>query len=139
MQQLMALGARGVWMPAAVVTHRTPAVRQSIKYLKCYYFGIGMTEAVLNPNLSVSSVFGVPRCVIKAATFSVIGYFTKRVTSGTENWGGAALQQFYSYLGFLNKIWEKARKSDVTSSGTLRQENEGGWLRRISAGGRCKL
>ena len=103
MEQMLALGAQGVWAPGAIVNHRIPAARQTIDYLKRYYFGNGMTEAVLSPSNDVSKLLGMPRWMIKVAIFDAMNYYWKRGTAGAEVWG-AALKIFYSRLGYLKAM-----------------------------------
>ena len=137
MEQLLAEGARGVWVPDAFVNHRVPALRQTVTYLKKYYRGLGMTDRVLDQSDPVSQLFGRPRWMLKAVVVDAIRYFSVRCMGDIRQWGPAFIL-LNTRIGYLSK--GKGRKDKLSEprldAATTTQSKTGSSIAWFGAGGR---
>ncbi len=60
-KSILHAGGSGYWVPGAVVWHRIPRERQTLRYVLSYYMGHGETRVVLEGATDVSLIFGAPR------------------------------------------------------------------------------
>jgi len=86
MQQILALGNHGVYVPNALVHHRNPAQRMTERYLREWFTGYGMTEVRLGHVRRGLCVFGAPlRVWFKFGWYSAV-YGLSRWTLPSRIW-----------------------------------------------------
>jgi len=71
---MLKLGLSGWWVPTARVAHYVPANRQTISYLRSFYFGQGEYQVVNEQNYHGPMLFGKPRWLWKAAVQAELKY-----------------------------------------------------------------
>jgi len=86
MQALLAEGARGLWVPAARVRHIIPRDRQSVGYLRRYYFWNGASLAIVRKSRDERMLFGRPRWIWREAVQQELAYRVRRVTAPASVW-----------------------------------------------------
>ncbi len=85
-EALLQDGATGWWVPAARVRHYIPPERQTIDYLRQYYFGIGEYDGrQLAPN-GEAMIFGKPRWLWREAIEAETRYRWRRLLAQPEVW-----------------------------------------------------
>jgi glycosyltransferase involved in cell wall biosynthesis len=86
-RRLFASGATGRWVPEARVRHFIPPNRQTLGYLREYFFGSGEVLGTLGRNDSGElRAFGRPLWLWKEAVTAEISYRAGRVFRSPENW-----------------------------------------------------
>lgn len=86
LEQLLARGGTGRWVPGARVRHVIPSSRQSIAYLRRYYTGNGMSLARTRRVAGESMMFGRPRWAWREAVTQEIAYRARRALAQPERW-----------------------------------------------------
>jgi glycosyltransferase involved in cell wall biosynthesis len=71
-------GFPGWWVPEARVKHWLPQARQSLDYLKRYYFGVGRTLKMYSQLEKCPQIFGHPRWLIRQAIKVPFAYLYKK-------------------------------------------------------------
>jgi glycosyltransferase involved in cell wall biosynthesis len=79
-------GIEGWWVPDARVNHYISRERQTIKYLRNYFIGIGQTLSVMEPDISSVRLFGKPRYLWRKAFESEALFRLHRLFSNPETW-----------------------------------------------------
>jgi glycosyltransferase involved in cell wall biosynthesis len=86
-RRLMDAGATGRWVPEARVRHFIPSNRQTIDYLREYFFGSGEVLGLLGRNdAGERRAFGRPLWLWKEALVSEISYRVGRIFRSPEKW-----------------------------------------------------
>ncbi len=85
-RQLAHDGQEGWWVPEARVTHFIPKQRQTIGYLRDYYFGWGEYLGRGAERPGGLRVMGRPLWVLREALEGELKYRVRRMTSGPERW-----------------------------------------------------
>ena len=86
-RRLMAAGATGRWIPEARVRHFIPPNRQTLAYLREYFFGSGEALGILGRNdQGERRLFGRPLWLWKEAVSGEISYRIGRVMGSPEKW-----------------------------------------------------
>lgn len=86
LQALLAEGATGRWVPGARLRHVIPAERQSVRYLRGYYFGNGMSLARTRSAAGEKMLLGRPRWVWREAFSQELAYRTRRLYASADVW-----------------------------------------------------
>jgi glycosyltransferase involved in cell wall biosynthesis len=86
MQALLAEGAQGQWVPAARVRHIIPRDRQSVGYLRRYYFWNGTSLALVRQSRDERMLFGRPRWIWREAVQQELMYRVRRITAPASTW-----------------------------------------------------
>ncbi len=86
-RRLLATGSTGRWVPEAKVRHFIPPHRQSLRYLREYFFGSGEALGLLGRNDTGERLaFGRPLWLWKEAVTAELAYRFGRVFRSPENW-----------------------------------------------------
>jgi glycosyltransferase involved in cell wall biosynthesis len=86
-RRLLATGSRGRWVPEAKVRHFIPPQRQSLRYLREYFFGSGEALGLLGRNdIGERLAFGRPLWLWKEAITAELAYRFGRAFRSPENW-----------------------------------------------------
>ena len=86
-RRLLAAGATGRWVPEARVRHFIPPNRQTLGYLREYFFGSGEVLGLLGRNdAGERRAFGRPLWLWKEALSAELSYRIGRVFRSPENW-----------------------------------------------------
>jgi hypothetical protein len=86
LEAMIASGASGRWVPGARVQHVIPAERQSVRYLRRYYFGNGTSLARTRSASGERMLFGRPRWAWREAVLQELAYRTSRVYASADVW-----------------------------------------------------
>jgi glycosyltransferase involved in cell wall biosynthesis len=86
LQELLARGAAGRWVPGARVRHVIPVHRQSVRYLRRYYTGNAMSLARTRTVIGEPMLFGRPRWAWREAVLQELAYRTTRVYASADVW-----------------------------------------------------
>jgi glycosyltransferase involved in cell wall biosynthesis len=86
LQRLLAEGASGRWVPGARVRHVISAERQSVRYLRRYYLGNGISLARTRSTAGEKTLFGRPRWVWREALSQELAYRLRRLYAPAEVW-----------------------------------------------------
>lgn len=86
MQEMLAEGACGLWVPGARVRHIIPRDRQSVGYLRRYYFWNGASLSLVRQSRDERMLFGRPRWIWREAVQQELAYRVRRVTSPGAVW-----------------------------------------------------
>ncbi len=79
-------GVEGRWVPAARVRHFIPKERQSVRYLRGFYFGMGQSYGMQKDEQSGVKLFGKPRWLWRRALEAELGYWFHRLLNRPEAW-----------------------------------------------------
>ena len=79
-------GDTGWWVPAARVRHFIPKERQTVAYLRRYWFASGLSDAILYRSDGRLKVLGVPAWLWKAAIVGEVQYWWHRTFSRPYRW-----------------------------------------------------
>jgi glucosyl-dolichyl phosphate glucuronosyltransferase len=86
-RRLLASGSTGRWVPEAKVRHFIPPHRQSLRYLREYFFGSGEALGLLGRNDTGERLaFGRPLWLWKEALTAELAYRFGRVFRSPESW-----------------------------------------------------
>jgi glycosyltransferase involved in cell wall biosynthesis len=83
---MLAHGATGRWVPGARVHHVIPPERQSVRYLRRYYLGNGMSLARTRGAANERLLFGRPRWVWREAVVQELAYRLRRPYASSAVW-----------------------------------------------------
>jgi hypothetical protein len=86
MRAMLRAGCLGRWVPGARVRHLVPAERQTVRYLRSVYTGLGQTYARLAAHESVRTLLGRPRWALRRAVLSELRYRARRKYAPPEVW-----------------------------------------------------
>lgn len=84
-RELLAEGERGLWIPTARVRHFIPKDRQTIRYLRRYFFGTGQLLDYLEEPVG-ARFLGRPLWVWREALQSEVLYRLRRVAGRPDRW-----------------------------------------------------
>jgi hypothetical protein len=82
---MSARAIEGWWIPAAAVRHYIPPDRQTTKYIRGYFRGIGQWSA-MTPEPPGPTLFGKPRWLWRAAAETEAKYRVSRMFGRPEEW-----------------------------------------------------
>jgi GT2 family glycosyltransferase len=85
-QRMLARGVTGASVPDAVVRHYIPPERQSLRYLRGFYRGVGEHRALANASAAAARMLGKPRWVWRSAIQNEIRYRIGRPFGRPEQW-----------------------------------------------------
>jgi glycosyltransferase involved in cell wall biosynthesis len=83
---LLDAGATGRWVPGARVRHVVPRERQSVRFLRRYYSGNGMSHARVRLGEGEPSLFGKPRWAWREAVTQEVAYQLRRHIASPRVW-----------------------------------------------------
>lgn len=83
---LLAEGASGRWVPGARLRHVIAPERQSVRYLRRYYFGNGMSLARTRDAEGEATWLGRPRWVWREALSQELAYRVRRLYASADVW-----------------------------------------------------
>jgi glycosyltransferase involved in cell wall biosynthesis len=83
---MLARGATGRWVPGARVHHVIPPERQSVRYLRRYYLGNGMSLARTRGAANERLLFGRPRWAWREAVLQELAYRLRRPYASAAVW-----------------------------------------------------
>ena len=86
LQRMLADEHEGWWVPAAKVRHYIPESRQTMKYLRGYFFGLGERDWLQNGEGTGPKLFGKPRWLWRRAIECEIKYRVRRCLCRPEVW-----------------------------------------------------
>lgn len=93
-------GGQGWWVPNASVRHYIPPERQTIRYLRSFFFGIANGGTLNTSELAKNGWFGKPPWLWRAAVEAEIKYRWRRRFGKPTDWI-TDLQKASSYWGML--------------------------------------
>jgi glycosyltransferase involved in cell wall biosynthesis len=108
MRKMLSDGAKGVWVPEALVTHHIPQNRISLAYVRDYCRGWGEYLAMLDNKYSGPTLFGKPRWRWRNAIQKEFKYRINRLFSKSDIW--------MDDLVTVNKEWGRllgSRKNSI--------------------------
>jgi len=80
-------GVEGRWVPAARVRHVISKERQTVRYLRAFYYGVGQSYAMqTDDDQSWVKLFGKPRWLWRRALEAELGYWFHRLLNRPEAW-----------------------------------------------------
>ena len=103
LQQLLAEGLEGWYVPQAKVRHYIPKNRQTLRHLHQFYFGQGEFEGRSYEDAGDAKIFGKPRWLVRKAVESSIRFWIRRAFCGPETWIVDLIQMSMSW-GLLRGI-----------------------------------
>ncbi len=86
LEAILADGFQGWWVPAARVLHGIPEERQTIRYLRSYYFGVGEYQGRMMSPDGERLLFSKPRWLWRHAVEAEVKYRLRRLWSQPEVW-----------------------------------------------------
>lgn len=86
LRSLLAAGWEGRWVPKARVRHFIPKDRQSVRYLRRYYHGMGLLRGREAPPTNGRHMFGCPRWLWRRAIEEELRYRFQRAFQRPEIW-----------------------------------------------------
>jgi glycosyltransferase involved in cell wall biosynthesis len=98
--ELLTQGGHGWWVPSARVRHYIPPERQTIRYLRGFFFGVAKADALNSREISKGKWLGKPRWLWRAAVEAEIKYRWRRLIGKPTDWI-THLQKASSYWGML--------------------------------------
>lgn len=87
----LANGAQGWWVPQARVQHLIGPDRQTLAYLRAYYEGQGLAEALDRAGTGGRRILGRPAWLVRRAIETQLRYRVRRLTAPVEQWMPAFL------------------------------------------------
>ncbi len=108
LQELLRRGASGRWVPAARIRHVIPAARQSVRYLRRYYTGNGVSLARHRNAAGEKTLFGRPRWAWREAVTQELAYRVRRLYAPSDVWS--------SHLKRASIAWGLVRKPRTPAS-----------------------
>lgn len=93
---IMSEGWHGRWVPAAAVLHWIPKSRQSLKYIRDYWKGQGISVGTTGDFDSYPSILGIPRWILRARVQDEIRYRFARLFLSPQAWVGELTAVSYS-------------------------------------------
>jgi len=107
--ELMRSGLKGIYTPFAVVFHRNPRQRMKEKYLREWYYGLGMREVRLAPiSASGHLIMGVPRYIWRQLIESTLRYASTRWTRPSGVWLSSEIKMA-TIWGMISEIRRQTR------------------------------
>jgi glycosyltransferase involved in cell wall biosynthesis len=103
---LLAEGEKGWWVPGARVRHWIPADRQSLKYLREYYYAAGRTLGLLGEGNIGRKLFGRPLWLWRQYFVAEASYWLYRLLASPERWL-PNLKDASAYRGFLRAFTQQ--------------------------------
>ena len=85
-ESILREGFEGRWIPNAKVKHWLPKSRQSLKYIKKYYIGLGKTRHLTYPGAPSVKIFGYSRWLLRKTMTSYFEYHYKKAFSSPDVW-----------------------------------------------------
>jgi glucosyl-dolichyl phosphate glucuronosyltransferase len=86
LEAMLAGGASGRWVPGARVQHVISAERQTVRYLRRYYVGNGMSLARTRSATGERMLLGRPRWVWREAVLQELAYRVRRAYASADVW-----------------------------------------------------
>ena len=83
---ILGSGHQGRWVPDAVVHHWVPRSRQSTRHIRDYWRGYGAYKAMSIDFTRQSSIFGIPRWLLRARVEYEIRYRAGRIFRKPDKW-----------------------------------------------------
>jgi hypothetical protein len=110
--RILASGAKGYWIPQAVVEHCIGRDRQTVRYIAAHYEGWGQTWAVRNAAAIAESPFllGIPRRIWPRLLVWRLLYWLSRPVAPAPVW--VKYLKAYSYNRGIFRYWRQ-RKGNV--------------------------
>ncbi|MDH3628265.1 MAG: glycosyltransferase family 2 protein [Acidobacteriota bacterium] len=99
-------GHRGKWTPSAIVRHHVPKERQTLKYLRAFYRGLGEFESARQP-VEAKGHFRKPLWMWRKAIVSECEYRVKKMTTEPEVWANSLVRSSIAWgrlLGSESKL-----------------------------------
>ena len=91
-RELLAGGARGWWVPGAKVRHCIGRDRQTVAYVRAYFEGQGVSEALARPPVTGRRLFGRPAWLWRRSLLLDARYRWHRLTGPIEVWVPALME-----------------------------------------------
>ena len=85
-RKLLNSGRQGCWVPDARVRHYIPEARQTLGYLRQWYFGYGEYLGRFEEREHIAHLFGRPRWLLKQAIVSELRYRVHRYSRTPATW-----------------------------------------------------
>ena len=85
-REMLAAGAEGRWVPEARVRHYIPKERQSTRFLRSFFSGLGEQGVIQMPEDGAPLIFGRPRWLWRRVLTAELKYRIHRVLSQPEVW-----------------------------------------------------
>lgn len=83
---LMDRGERGLWIPDARVRHVVPEARQTTRYVRSFFFGVGQTFEILNQHEPRHALLRAPAWMWRQAVRCEIMYWWWRMLGREARW-----------------------------------------------------
>ena len=97
---LMDQGEHGLWIPSATVRHIVPPERQTIRYFRDFFAGLGETDAILQTTGDALRIFGKPAWAIRQVVQHEALYRWWRLLGNQDRWLEALIATSYA-RGYL--------------------------------------
>ncbi len=117
LREVVSAGGEGRWLPRARVRHWIPQSRQTLKFLRQYYFGGGRTSCLLEKETLLAPGqkiwFGVPRWTWRALVENTVRYVYYRATKPPEVWVPALVKmsRTWGYWYECRRQWKEWRRN----------------------------
>ena len=111
MARMLNAGCTGWWVPDAPVEHLLPATRQTVRYLRGYFEGLGMTQyRSEKPVKGRFELAGVPSWLWRQYTTARMRYWLARLGSPVSVWL-PRLEEEATYRGRMKSYRAAAARS----------------------------
>jgi glycosyltransferase involved in cell wall biosynthesis len=111
MARMLKAGATGWWVPAAGVQHLLPGTRQTLRYLRGYFEGLGMTQyRSEEPVKGRFELGGVPSWLWRQYAAARMRYWVARLGSPVSVWL-PRFEEFATYRGRVRSYRAAAARS----------------------------
>jgi glycosyltransferase involved in cell wall biosynthesis len=119
-EQILAAGSQGIWVPGAVVKHFVPRERLSLKSIRGYYRGLGITYVRRGQLDRAASIAGLPRWVLRRYATVLAKRLLGVVRRGTP-WHYRLLAEQWHLEGILLESRQCARHGTAEKAAGTRR------------------
>ena len=113
-EQILAAGAQGIWVPSAVVKHFVPRERLSLKSIRGFYRGLGMTYVRRGQLGQAATIAGLPRWVLRRYATVLVKRLLGVVRKGTV-WHYRLMAEQWHLEGILLESRRRAAQGEPES------------------------
>ena len=122
--QLLHKGAKGVYLPEAIVHHRNTPNRMTERYVREWFIGYGMSEVRCGEVSNSHCLFGAPRHAWKTVALNGVKYLATRWTCPSAVWLPAEIKMATAW-GVITESRRQARVRKQAGDRIQKSEDRG--------------